>query len=137
MVYRGLVPMSPKTTPMAARARVNTSGFPSFAEADLIKVLLGRVGAENRNTRACDGSPAAPACDSWFRFFFVRRGPRGWGPSVIIAKRFSRLAAKGPSLVVAQHSIPGAGRDQTVNQYQGRPPGDRNLFPGRAGGWHD
>jgi hypothetical protein len=51
-VYKGLVPMSPKTTPMAATARVNTSGFLSFAEADLIKVLIGRIGAGNRNTRA-------------------------------------------------------------------------------------
>jgi len=68
-VYKGLVPMSPKTTPMAATARVNTSGFLSFAEADLIKVLIGRISAGNRDARACDGSPAMPACDSWFRFF--------------------------------------------------------------------
>jgi hypothetical protein len=69
---------------MAATARVNTSGFLSFAEADHIKALIGRI-VQETGTRELALARRQRLLAPMISFFFVRRGPGGWGQSVIIA----------------------------------------------------
>src|SRR5450432_2252880 len=114
--------MSPNTTPIAAIVSGNMPVFSlalpleliiifcSSVSADRLAAPIGRARAKQPSTdRTNDATRFRVVTRLWQRLFGYHRGITG--------------PAWRPAVVVAQHSIPGASRDQTGRSHPGCPPG--------------
>src|SRR6478672_5271564 len=129
MAYSGLVPISPKTTPIAAMVSGHTPAFSISLPLELIAIFTSSLATVLISLG--DGM-LVPAVRwlSWSRSVLVQRvlAVTAILPSAVrLSSKDATLAMDAllvaSPLIVAQHSIPGAGCDQAGNPTLDAPAG--------------